>query len=44
LGFFRVVETVFYAGYSDAGEVLDGFDALAEEGVGEVFGVWFECG
>ncbi|KAL9062722.1 MAG: hypothetical protein Q9157_008684, partial [Trypethelium eluteriae] len=39
-----VVEAVFDAGVGDAGEVFDGFDALAEEGVGEVFGVGFELG
>lgn len=44
MGLFWVVETVFDAGYSDTSKVLDGFDALAEEGIWEVFGVWLECG
>jgi hypothetical protein len=39
-----LTETLGYARDGDAGKILDGGYAFGEEGVGEVFGVWFELG
>lgn len=38
----RVFETVFDTGYGNAGKILDSLDALAEERIGQVFGIRFE--
>jgi hypothetical protein len=38
------LETFAYASDGDTGKVLDGLETLAEEGVGEIFGIGLELG